>query len=129
MNYERKQARNKFISLFEDILQYYKGIIITLLIGATLGFCLYSYMLYRRQQNQNAHKALMECLKHFEAPVTQEKDQEIDLDTIMFTSREEKWNKVATLFHNAYANHSSAGIAPFFLIFESEALMNQGKRD
>ena len=79
MNYERKQARNKFISLFEDILQYYKGIIITLLIGATLGFCLYSYMLYRRHQNQNAHKALMECLKHFEAPVTQEKDQEIDV--------------------------------------------------
>lgn len=130
MNYEKKRARTKFISLFEDVLEYYKGIIITLVVGTVVGLCIYGYSSYRTSKNQNAYKTFMECMRYFDAPVNdKQKSGDIDIDTIHFASREEKWEKVASIFNKAYYDNPSNGISPFFLAFEAEALLNQGKRD
>jgi tetratricopeptide (TPR) repeat protein len=67
-------------------------------------------------------------MKYFDAPVTaQEKNAELDLDSISFSSREEKWEKVSALFNKAYQGNASSSIAPYFKAFEAEALLNQQK--
>lgn len=129
MNYERKETRNKFLSIFEDVLHYYKNIVIALVICAVLGLGSYFYSSYKVGVNQRAYKAFNECMKYYEAPVVaDQKSDTLDIDTISFSSREEKWEKVTSLFHKAFFDHASSSLAPFFKIFESEALLNQHKQ-
>jgi hypothetical protein len=46
-----------------------------------------------------------------------------------FISHKEKWTEVERVFDDAYQKNKGAGIAPIFLAYKSEALLNLGKRD
>ncbi len=88
-----------------------------------LGLGLWGYTAYRRGVDEAAHKAFTEALVYFDATVRVKpgKDSEVT-----FATAEEKWQKVATVFKDAYAKNSSAGIAPVFAAYEAQAYIELG---
>ena len=84
------------------------------------------YGFYRSGLQKRAHKSFVQALKVYNANVHVDgkNDESFDLD--FFTSEEEKWTKVAKVFKEAYQSNKSAGIAPIFLAYQSEALVNLG---
>ena len=86
------------------------------------------YMISQGQVQVNAHKDFTYAMEYFNAPVISEKDDSsIDFDTKEFKTKEEKWVKVESLFRKGYEDNKSSGLAPIFLAYQSEALLNMGK--
>lgn len=94
-----------------------------------LGGVMYGYVYYKRIREEKAHRALVESMEYFDAPVKADSstDQLSILGKKEFKSSDEKWQKVVEVFQKAYKDNSGSGIAPLFLAYESEALIQQGK--
>ena len=104
-----------------------------LVVGAAvvaLSGAFFGYRYYRVQYEENAYKALTEALEYFNAPI-KEKDAEEEFDFVdkkEFATEQLKWEKVASVFKNAYDSFSRAGIAPLFLVYQAEGLVGLGKK-
>jgi tetratricopeptide (TPR) repeat protein len=126
------QTQSPLVRLIDTIItktiEYRKQV----LIGTTFALCLsgavVGYNFYKRNVQIKAHENFISALKYYEAPVKATRD-ETDFSTLQFTNDAEKWAKVEEVFRNAYENYKNAGIAPTFLIYQSEALMNLGKHE
>lgn len=112
-----------------NILKYKKYVIAGAATIAIIVSAVIVYNLYDNHRNVRAHKEMLEALKVYEAPViaaTQAKNSD---GLWQFSSEQEKWNKVQDVFAKAYNNNRGAGIAPFFLTFQADALVYLGKWD
>lgn len=87
------------------------------------------YLVTRGQIQVNAHKDFVHAMESFQAPVVGKEVASVSFDTKEFKTKEEKWQKVEELFKRGYEKNKSAGLAPIFLAYQSEALLNQGKND
>ncbi|MFH1643674.1 MAG: hypothetical protein ABIA74_00665 [bacterium] len=85
------------------------------------------YLIRQGQVQANAHKDFVYAMEYFNAPVVSKESKSVSFDTKEFTSADAKWSKVEELFKRAYENNKSAGLAPIFLAYQSEALLNQDK--
>ena len=63
-------ARNRFFTVFENVIYYYKGIALTLVVGGIGAGIFYGYSTYRQKIDRHAQKQFVECMKYFEAPIT-----------------------------------------------------------
>ncbi|MFC1894628.1 tetratricopeptide repeat protein [Candidatus Dependentiae bacterium] len=116
--------------IYKYILFYKKEFIAG--VAAVIGIIVVGvgYSFYMDSVQRRAHDSFVEAIKYFDSKVVtkdEEKDDLLDLDKYTFSSGEEKWNKVITVFQNGYEQNKSAGIAPMFLAYESEALLNLKK--
>src|SRR4051794_36207146 len=130
MDFGKHFAKKSFVALFDELVRYYKVVIILALCGLLTGGGLYLYSIYRAGVEQRAHQAFVSSMKYFDATVgeKQESGDIFDIEKISFTSKEEKWKKVADVFQKGYLEHKNSGIAPIFLAFQSQALIHQNKR-
>lgn len=91
----------------------------------------YGYIYYKKGREESAYKALAMAIEYFDAPVKKADDKVDDdlsfLDTKEFSSYEEKWNKVDSVFKEKYESHKGSGISPLFLVYRSRALVELGK--
>jgi len=125
-------SKNPLISYgqkaYNSILEHKKEAILaaSFVLGAVILSVGYSY--YKDGLQRRAQKDLVEALKSFDAPVHGAglKDEELNLDAEFFTSDKEKWTKVAQVFEQGYQKNKSAGIAPLFLAYQAQALINLG---
>ncbi|MCF7800109.1 tetratricopeptide repeat protein [Candidatus Babeliales bacterium] len=101
-------------------------LIILGIIGLSIGYYFYQDGLQRRAQ-----KDLVKDVAVLQAPVhtPDMQSEDLSLDSEFFTSQEEKWTKVAQNFESDYQKNKGAGIAPMFLAYQAEALINLGKLD
>lgn len=125
-------GKSHFDKLMKQILKYkIPTISIILVIGTTVGG-FFTYRFYRGIIERQAQLEFVASMKYFEAPV-QKPDLKVDQlsieDTEIFPSNEEKWAKVEEVFKEGYEKNSSSGIAPLFLAFQSEALINLDRSD
>lgn len=100
------------------------GAAIVLVVG---GIVLYQF--YSRHLNVRAHKDMLDALKVYEASIVPNARTSPKDGFWQFSSEEEKWKKVSEVFEQAYAKNKGAGIAPFFLTFQAEALTRLQKFD
>jgi tetratricopeptide (TPR) repeat protein len=91
-----------------------------------LAFLGYGY--YNDWVQTSAHKAFVESLRYYDAPVSG-RATIITNGTVEFATDEEKWKKVDEVFKSAYQSNKGAGIAPVFRVYQAEALVNLGKID
>ncbi len=77
---------------------------------------------------QQAHKTLVETLQVFEAPIQKSTDQ-TKADQTKFRSATEKWTHVASLCADAHSRFKRTTLAPFFLAYQADALLNLRKHD
>ncbi len=109
-----------FLAHVKQVLIVAAGILI--LIGLAIG---YGY--YRARRQEKAHKSFIQALKYFDAKVGVEED--FLGETKSFKTEEKKWEQTAKIFKKEYGKNRSAGIAPIFLAYQSEALVRLGKLD
>lgn len=91
------------------ILPTFFGIILAII--AAIGYGSYSW--YVSSREAYAHRLLTSGLQEFEQALTQDNPQ--------------AWQSVTETFAEGYKRAQSSNLAPFFLAFESEALLRQGK--
>jgi len=109
-------------------LQHKKEFLIGVIvfIGCIVLFIGYGY--YKDSAQKRAHKDLVKALKVFNMPVrTDETQDELRMDRKFFVSNKEKWTEVERVFADFYQQNKGASIAPMFLVYQSEAILNLGK--
>jgi len=118
-------------NFYEFTLKYKNHLFVLLLFAiAFLGLSI-GYLFYKAGLQKRAQKDLVKDITILQAPVhtPDMKSEALKLDSEFFTSQEEKWTKVLQNFESSYQKNKSAGIAPMFLAYQAEALINLGKID
>jgi len=118
--------------LIKKIKEYQSYILVVIGIGAVLSGSLYGYFYFKQSREEGAYRALVLAMEYFDASIKQDDSKDENdfafLDKKEFKSHVEKWEKVESVFKSSYENHRSSGIAPIFLAFQAEALVQLGKR-
>ena len=90
---------------------FLKNTITVIIVCGVLFGAFYGYKFYVYRKESSAHKALNECV--------------IEFSNVKNGSGQ--WRDVEVLFDSGYKNNYGSKLAPFFLVFKSEALFEQGK--
>lgn len=91
-----------------------------------LGGILSGYLYYQMGVQERAHKDFLTAQTVFNAKVVKTVTNE-QLAPDEFKTEVEKWEAVDAIFTKMYKKNSGAGIAPFFLAYRVEALLNLNK--
>lgn len=109
-----------FSSWYEAIIgketkktNYIKYILIALSIAAVATSSFFAYRWYVMYRERSAYKALTQYLDDYRRTRSEQ-----DAD----------WSPIEDLFKLGYEQHSSSHLAPFFLAFEADALIQQNKK-
>lgn len=125
---------NHLLVWFDTAVTFIKAHKKQTIIGVA-GFCLLivamvGYFYYRNHVHQQAHKALTQALTYFDGVVGSQQQQATqDVQTKYFASEAEKWQKVEQMFRDGYTDYKNTALAPMFLAYRSEALLNIGRLD
>jgi Tetratricopeptide repeat. len=90
---------------------FLKNTATVLIIGGLLAGSFYGYKFYIYSKESSAHKSLNECVIEFSH----------------VKNGSGQWRDIEVAFDAGYKNNSGSKLAPFFLVFKSEALFEQGK--
>lgn len=121
-------TNNPLVANFEkvaDVVADYKKevtIALAAIVIGVIGFVGYRY--YRASIERAAHEDLVVALNYFDTPVAKDPANK---SKNLFGSQAEKWKEVAFRFNKAYEQNSSSSLAPMFLAYHSEALINLGE--
>jgi|GEM_PF-908420 len=110
------------------VIEYKKQVIVGIIFAGCLSCVVVGYHFYKRNLQVKAHQTLIGALKYYEAPVKVKRD-ETDFSSLQFTSEKEKWTKVEEAFRDAYQNYKSSTLAPMFLAYQADALLNLDKHE
>jgi|SaaInlLV_10m_DNA_2_1039722.scaffolds.fasta_scaffold00107_42 tetratricopeptide (TPR) repeat protein len=119
-----------FHSAWKKVLLYQKQILIGLSTILFISVVVTGHFFWVKTREERAHRALVNSLEYFNAPVVAADKEEETLDFTdkkSFANEKEKWEKVAEVFRNAHKKNKSSGIAAMFLAYYSEALINLDK--
>ncbi len=94
-------------------------------IAATAVFAV-GYTFYRQGRNESAHRALVETMAYFDAPITPGAPHVVGGKPV-FGSVDEKWQATADALERAYINYADTRLSPYFLALKAEALDMLGK--
>ena len=96
-------------------------------IVATVVFA-FGYTFYRQGRNESAHRALVETLAYFDAPIRPGAPHVVGGKPV-FGSVDEKWQSTADTLERAYISYSDTRMSPYFLALKAEALDMLGKTE
>ena len=117
----------KKIQEYQNQLLVGLGIIVFIIGGV------YGLGYYKQRREERAYQTLVSSMKYFDAPVVKKSEKHQDdigfLEKKEFSTEKEKWERVASVFKDAYDSNSGAGIASIFLAYRAEALVQLGKLD
>lgn len=102
----------------------YKRTLLAFLICAVVAALFYGFSLYRGYVEARAYNSFTSCMKYFDASIESGNEQ-FSIDSITFSSAQEKWKKVIEVFMKGYEENSNSSLAPFFLIFAADAHMRE----
>lgn len=121
-------SSNPLVAAFEraaDCVAKYKkevaAALVAVVIGA-IGFVGYRY--YKTSVDRAAHEDFIVALNYFDTPIAKDSANK---SKSLFGTYNEKWKEVAFQFNKAYERNSSSLLAPLFLAYHSEALINLGE--
>ncbi len=114
----------QWIGSFMNFLATYKLIVGVVLICSTASVVgVIGYRWYDEQVQRSASEALHKAMKIYHRPVSKEKEADA------FATQQERWAAIEQVFKDSYVQHSGSGIAPLFLLYQGEALLNQDKQE
>jgi len=94
--------------------RYSRHVSIVLLFAAIAVSAFWGYRWWHRQREEGAQKALSEGIYAYQEALQGKDDF--------------AWGNVAMLFNVGHEQHSSSSLAPFFIMFNADALLRQGNR-
>lgn len=126
MDLTNKSFRQLFDDAVEMVVTYRKHVLGGLGVLCLAGALMVGYHYHRNNIQRAAHRDLMDVLRYFDLPV----GSPLPLNKEMkFETDEQKWNEVARLFEVGYKKNASSTLAPVFLAFRAESLINLGKHE
>ena len=131
MEFVKNPLVGRLRKVYDYFLNHKREAIITLSILTAIIVLTVGYFFYMGSLQRRAHRSFVDTLKYFDAKVIGKdefKEDYLNLDEFSFKSSEEKWNKVAQVFQEGYEQNKGAGIAPMFLAYQSQALLNLEKQ-
>jgi tetratricopeptide (TPR) repeat protein len=105
-----------------------KQVLLGFVLVALLVAGFFGHSWYAKQQAISAHRTLVEAMKVLEAPIKKSSSKK-NSDEISFATSDEKWTKVEEVFAQGYSQYKYTGLAPMFLVYQSQASINLGKHD
>lgn len=112
-----------------SVLNEYKYFFISAILALLLGFGgMYWYRAHCVKTEQSANEALVACLAINNAATGESSYTSNDTD-LSFKTPHEKWERLALVAQESYAQYSSAGIAGVFLALRAQALTHLGKHE
>lgn len=125
---------NPIVIWLENALTFVKKNQKNVIIGLVGFFVLVAgitgYWLYQNHMREQAHKAFLQARTYFDGVVGQPPANAAhDVRTKYFVSDVEKWQKTEQVFRDGYATYQGTELAPMFLVYQSEALLNLGRLD
>lgn len=115
---DKKMFAEYFQSVWEDRIN--RIIIIAGTVFAVGFFAYWGYHLHIRTRQEKAQYAFSESLEVYKQAVAQEFSGASDKSNM--------WDEVEMAFKTAYKQNQSSTYAPYFLAYQAEALIRQGKK-
>jgi len=102
-------------------------LIVTALAVIVFGAIIFGYVYYKDKQRCNAYKDFLIAMQYYDG-IVKSKDSESNYPGARyFSTHDEKWQQTEQVFRQGYEKHKNTEMAPIFLAFQSEALINLGK--
>ncbi len=126
---EVKQAM--LIKWFDDVLKkvkvYQQLLIIAALGVIILSAAIFGYAFYKNKVRAAAYKDFMSAIQYYDGAVKSKKTSSNYPGVKQFESENDKWVQTEQVFGQGYQNYKNTELAPAFLAFQAEALLNLGK--
>jgi tetratricopeptide (TPR) repeat protein len=105
-----------------------------ILIASGLGVILlavgvWGYIYYKNSIRAHAYKDFIVAMQYYNGAVKSKKDRRNPQDIKIFQSEADKWQQTEQVFRQGYEKYKNTEMAPVFLSFLSESLLNLGKVD
>jgi tetratricopeptide (TPR) repeat protein len=123
LEFSKNPLVDKLNKILDFIVDNKKAVAIYIMAFAFLGLIFGGYVYYRSGVERRAHKDLLTALKTFDAKVVNTATDE-NLSSDVFSTQENKWKAVDSVFNKFYEKNQSSGIASGFLAYRVEALLN-----
>lgn len=108
----------------------YQQVLIVAGIGAiVLGSAGFGYIYYKSKVRAAAYKDFMTAIQSYDGVVKNKKVSSDYPSIKQFESETDKWTQTEQIFRQGYQNYKNTELAPAFLAFQAEALLNLGKVD
>ena len=117
---------DKINKIYKFVLKNKKIVVLYFLGLLVLAGLITGYFFYRAGVQRRAHADFLIAMDTFNAKIVKTVTNE-NLGPNVFSSEKAKWEQVDKVFKNMYEKNKSAGIAPMFLAYRVEALLNLGK--
>lgn len=128
---EIKQA--VLLKWIDDVLKKakaYQQILVAAGVGAiVLGSVIFGYSYYKNKVRAAAYKDFMSAIQSYDGVIKNKNVSSSYPSVKQFESENDKWTQTEQLFRQGYLNYKNTELAPAFLAFQAEALLNLGKVD
>jgi len=118
-----------FYSLIKKAKAYKQVLIVAMTGAIVLGFVALGYVYYKNKVRANAYKEFMSAMLYYDGVVQGKKVNSNYPGIKQFMSENDKWTQSEQVFKQAYQNYKNTELAPVFMAFQAEALLNLGKID
>lgn len=113
----------------DAIIDNRKQVVIGIAAIVALALAGVGYHFYNQRAQARGHKAFIDALRYYDAPVATGRPTVISDVNVEFGAEAEKWNKVEQVFKDGYDKNKNAGIASMFLVYQADALTRLNKID
>jgi tetratricopeptide (TPR) repeat protein len=115
--------------LFKKTVKYHQTVIVAGLGVVVLGTAFLGYGYYKNKMRASAYKDFMSAIAYYDGVVKNKKMSSNSTSIKQFESESDKWQQTEQIFKQGYENYKNTELAPAFLAFRAEALLNLGKVD
>ncbi|MFH1254670.1 MAG: hypothetical protein V1646_04550 [bacterium] len=108
----------------------YQQVLVAAGVGAiVLGSVVFGYAYYKNKVRAAAYKDFMSAMQSYDGVIKNKKVSSNYPSVKQFESESDKWAQTEQAFRQGYQNYKNTELAPAFLAFQAEALLNLGKVD
>ncbi len=93
------------------------------------GAVVFGYSYYKNKVRAAAYKDFMSAMQSYDGVIKNKKMSSNYPGIKQFESENDKWTQTEQIFRQGYQNYKNTELAPAFLAFQAEALLNLGKVD
>lgn len=117
-----------FDSALKKAKKYQQAVVVGVVGVAVLGTAIFGYTYYKNKVRCAAYKDFMVAMQYYDGTVKTQKSSS-DSSIKLFENYNDKWQQTEQAFRQGYEKYRSTELAPAFLAFQAEALINLGKVD
>lgn len=118
-----------FDSTVKKVKENYQVVCACILVVTLGGVGFFGYKYYKNKIRAAAYKDFVAAMQYYEGAVKSKASRYDSQSVKIFQSEADKWQQTEQVFRQGYEKYKNSEMAPVFLAFLSEALLNLGKTE